>query len=90
MVRGHAREVLWETAQVLLSRTIEQALTTTCAEKCSSSVPLAVVSQYLAGAFLNLLKRKNLFSTTRNTLDMQAILRYSFSSREVLNASYVE
>ena len=49
MVRGHTREVLWETAQMLLSRTIEQALTTTCAEKRSSSVPLAVVAQYLAG-----------------------------------------
>lgn len=29
-------------------------------------------------------------TTTRNTLDMQAILRYAFTSREVFNASYIE
>jgi AcrR family transcriptional regulator len=56
MIRGHAGEVLWDTGQALLSRTIEQALTAACAEPCSPSVPLAVVAQYLAGAFENLLK----------------------------------
>lgn len=56
MLRGHAREVLWDAAQTSLSRTIEQALATTLAKKRSPSVPLTVVSQYLAGAFLNLLK----------------------------------
>jgi hypothetical protein len=56
MVRGHAGEKLWEIGQVLLSRNIEQALAATCAEGCPPTIPLAVVSQYLAGAFLNLLK----------------------------------
>lgn len=55
MLRGHAREVLWETGQLLLSRNIEQALVTVRAENYSPSTPLAVVSQYLAGALLNLL-----------------------------------
>jgi AcrR family transcriptional regulator len=56
MVRGHAGEVLWKAAQEALSRSIEQALATTCAERDSPTVPLAVVARYLAGAFLNLLK----------------------------------
>jgi AcrR family transcriptional regulator len=56
MLRGRAGELLWETGQVLLSRNIEQALTSACAGKHSPSIPLAVVAQYLAGAFLNLFK----------------------------------
>jgi AcrR family transcriptional regulator len=56
MLRGHAGEVLWETGQGLLSRNIEQVLTVACAERCSPAVPLAVVAQYLAGAFGSLLK----------------------------------
>ncbi len=56
MVRGRTGEILWEAAQTALSRAIEQALTTACTEKCSPSVPLAVISQYLAGSFLHLLK----------------------------------
>jgi AcrR family transcriptional regulator len=56
MTRGHVGEVLWDTGQALLSKTIEQALTAACAEPCSASVPLAMVAQYLAGAFGNLLK----------------------------------
>ncbi len=56
MLRGHAGELLWETGQVFLSRNIEQALTSACAGKRSPSIPLAVVAQYLAGAFLNLFK----------------------------------
>jgi AcrR family transcriptional regulator len=56
MERGHAGEKLWETGQVLLSKTIEQTLASTCAATGTPSVPLAVVAQYLAGAFLNLLK----------------------------------
>ncbi len=56
MLRGHAREVLWDAAQASLSRTIEQTLAATLATKRSPSVPLTVMSQYLAGAFLNLLK----------------------------------
>jgi AcrR family transcriptional regulator len=56
MLRGHAGELLWETGQALLSRNIEQALASACAGKRSPSVPLPVVAQYLAGAFLNLFK----------------------------------
>jgi AcrR family transcriptional regulator len=56
LVRGHAEEKVWKVAQTTLSRTIEQALASTYAEKRSPSVPLAVVAQYLAGAFLSLLK----------------------------------
>jgi AcrR family transcriptional regulator len=56
LVRGHAEERVWEVVRTTLSRTIEQALVSTDAEKGSSSVPLGVVAQYLAGAFLNLLK----------------------------------
>ena len=56
MLRGHAREVVWDAAQASLSRTIEQTLAATLATKRSPSVPLTVISQYLAGAFLNLLK----------------------------------
>jgi AcrR family transcriptional regulator len=59
IVRGHAGERLWETGQVLLSRNIEQVLIAACSartERCSPSAPLAVVAQYLAGAFLTLLK----------------------------------
>jgi AcrR family transcriptional regulator len=56
MLRGQAREVLWDAAQTSLSKTIEQTLATTFAQKPSPSVPLPVMSQYLAGAFLNLLK----------------------------------
>jgi len=53
---AHAEEKVWKVAQTTLSRTIEQALASTYAEKRSPSVPLAVVAQYLAGAFLSLLK----------------------------------
>ena len=56
MLRGHAREVVWDAAQVSLSRAIEQRLATTLITKRSPSVPLSVMSEYLAGAFLNLLK----------------------------------
>jgi AcrR family transcriptional regulator len=56
MLRGHAREVVWDTAQTSLSGAIEQTLAATFATKHAPSVPLPVLSQYLAGAFLNLLK----------------------------------
>jgi AcrR family transcriptional regulator len=56
MLHGHAEELLWETVRVILSRTIEETLTAACAGKGSPSIPLAVVAQYLAGAFGNLLK----------------------------------
>ena len=56
LLKGHSGEVLLKTTQALLSKNIEQNLATGLPEKRSSSVPLEVVSQYLAGAFLNLLK----------------------------------
>ena len=56
LMRGHASEHLWEALQTALCRAIEPALSTLCAEKRSPPIPLPVVSEYLAGAFLTLLK----------------------------------
>lgn len=56
LLKGQSEEVLLKTAQALLSKNIEQNLASALSEKCSPSVPLEIVSQYLAGAFLNLLK----------------------------------
>jgi AcrR family transcriptional regulator len=56
MLRGRAGDLMWETGQALLRRNIEQALASACTGKHSPSIPLAVVAQYLAGAFLNLFK----------------------------------
>lgn len=56
MLRGHTGEMLWELAQTALSKTIEQALSVAFAEKHPPSLPLNVISQYLAGSFLSLLK----------------------------------
>ena len=56
LMRGQSGEVLTKAVQTLLSRNIEHSLISAFAGKRSPSVPLAVVSQYLAGAFLNLLK----------------------------------
>jgi AcrR family transcriptional regulator len=56
LMRGRAGEPLWETLQTALCRAIEPALCTLYADKHSPSVPLPVVSEYLAGAFITLLK----------------------------------
>jgi AcrR family transcriptional regulator len=56
LMRGRAGEPLWEALQTALCRAIEPALSTLCAERRSPSIPLPVVSEYLAGAFLTLLK----------------------------------
>jgi AcrR family transcriptional regulator len=56
MLHGRARDALWDAAQSALSRTVEHVLATSVAEQQASIVPLSVASQYLAGAFLNLLK----------------------------------
>jgi AcrR family transcriptional regulator len=56
MVRGHAGDWFWEMMQTALSRTIEQSLAGSYTEKQSPAVPLPVAAQYLAGAFLTLLK----------------------------------
>ena len=56
LVRGHAEEKMWEMLQTMLCRSIEQTFASTFAERPSPVVPLPVMAQYLAGAFLNLLK----------------------------------
>src|SRR6185312_3731669 len=56
MQRGRVGDLLWEKGQVLLSRTIEQALTSASLSERTSSVPPGVVAQYLAGSFLTLLR----------------------------------
>ncbi|MCL5995830.1 MAG: TetR/AcrR family transcriptional regulator [Chloroflexi bacterium] len=49
-------ERLWEMMQTTLGRIIEQALISACEGTSPPSIPLTVMSPYLAGAFLNLLK----------------------------------
>ena len=56
LMRGHAGEHLWGALQTALCNAIEPALCTLCAEKRSPPIPLPVVSEYLASAFLTLLK----------------------------------
>jgi AcrR family transcriptional regulator len=56
LMRGHANEHLWQALQTALSRAIEPALSTLCAERRSPPIPLPAVSEYLASAFLTLLK----------------------------------
>ena len=56
LMQSRAGEPLWEALQTALCRAIEPAPCTLCAERRSPPIPLPVVSQYLAGAFLTLLK----------------------------------
>ncbi|GHO99895.1 TetR family transcriptional regulator [Reticulibacter mediterranei] len=56
MSRGHTGEVFWEAAQIALSKTIEQALSTVYAENASPAISWAVIAQYLTGSLLTLLK----------------------------------
>jgi AcrR family transcriptional regulator len=56
LLKGKGGEVLLKTTQALLSKNIEQNLAKALSEKRSPSVPIEVVSLFLAGAFLNLLK----------------------------------
>ena len=56
LMRSRAGEPLWEALQTALGLAIEPALSTLCAERRSPSIPVPVVSEYLAGAFLTLLK----------------------------------
>jgi len=56
LMQSRASDFLWEALQVALCRAIESALTTHWTEKYSSPIPVPVVSEYLAGAFLTLLK----------------------------------
>ena len=56
LMRSRAGEPLWEALQTAFCRAIEPALSALCAERRSPRVPLPVVSEYLAGAFLTLFK----------------------------------
>jgi AcrR family transcriptional regulator len=56
LMRSRAGEPLWEALQTALCRAIEPELATLCAKIRSPSIPLPVVPEYLAGAFLTLLK----------------------------------
>jgi AcrR family transcriptional regulator len=56
LLRGQGEEVVFKAGQAILSRTIEQTLTALCVGKQIPRMPLNVVAQHLAGAFLNLLK----------------------------------
>jgi len=56
LMRSRAGGPLWEALQTALCQAIEPALCTLCAEKRSPPLPVPVVSQYLAGAFLTLFK----------------------------------
>lgn len=65
LMRGRAGQPLWEAMQTALGQVIEPALYKLCAERSSSppepvttpgAVPVPVVSEYLAGAFITLLK----------------------------------
>lgn len=56
LMRSCVSEPLWEALQTALCRVIEPTLCTLCAEKRSPQIPLPVVSEYLASAFITLLK----------------------------------
>lgn len=56
LLGGQGEEMIWKAVQTILSRSIEQSLVSMLVGKRPPSVPLAVMAQYLAGAFLNLLK----------------------------------
>lgn len=56
MLRGYAGELLWKSAQNALSKMIEQSLTSIYTDKPAPSIPWPLIAQYLAGAFLSLLK----------------------------------
>ena len=56
MLQGYAGEVLWEAALMALSKTIEQSLTTIYVDKPSLTIPWPLIAQYLAGAFLSLMR----------------------------------
>ena len=56
LMRSRAGEFLWEALKAALCRAIEPALCALCTEGRPPPIPLSVVSEYLAGAFLTLLK----------------------------------
>jgi AcrR family transcriptional regulator len=56
MLRCRGRKALWDSAQTALSRAIEQALMARRPDTQTMPVPVSIISQYLAGAFLSLLE----------------------------------
>ena len=56
LLGGQGEEMIWKAVQTILSRNIEQSLVSMLGGERPPSVPLAVMAQYLAGAFFNLLK----------------------------------
>jgi len=56
LTAGQTGERLWEAVQAALGKSIEQTLASDATADSPGPVPLPVVSSYLAGAFLNLLK----------------------------------
>lgn len=56
LLGGRGGEMIWKAAQTILSRSVEQSLASMLGDKRLPIDTLAVMAQYLAGAFLNLLK----------------------------------
>ncbi|GHO85712.1 TetR/AcrR family transcriptional regulator [Dictyobacter formicarum] len=56
LLREHAGEIVWETAQECLKQSLEQALPLVCPDPEALSIPLPMIAQYLSEAFLGLLK----------------------------------
>ncbi|HLZ56904.1 MAG TPA: TetR/AcrR family transcriptional regulator [Ktedonosporobacter sp.] len=56
LMRGYGTETFWKIGQAIFRDRIEQALTAHLSENYSPSIPLPMVSQYLTGAFMHLLK----------------------------------
>lgn len=56
LLREHAGEVVWETAQQCLKGSLVQTLQLACPDPEAPSIPLPMIAQYLSEAFLSLLK----------------------------------
>jgi AcrR family transcriptional regulator len=56
LVRGHGVEVLYETGQRYLSASVEQRLAVLAGDGRALAVPLPILADYVAGAFLSLLR----------------------------------
>jgi AcrR family transcriptional regulator len=56
LLRGHAGDVVWETAQQCLKQSLEQAIMLAYHDSDAPSIPLPLIAQYLTEAFLSLLK----------------------------------
>jgi len=56
LVRGHGVDALYQTGHRYLSASVEQQLAALAADGCVPAVPLPMLADYVAGAFLNLLR----------------------------------